>query len=901
MARIDNIPRNFDPSSAEDRIYRQWEDNGYFTAKPDSTAKPYTIMMPPPNVTGQLHMGHALNNTLQDILIRWRRMNGDNVHWQAGTDHAAIATEARIVASMAEDGLTKEAVGREGFLERAWEWTEYYNNRITDQLKKLGTSCDWSRVRFTMDEGLNEAVTEVFNRLYEDGLIYRGTRMINWCPSCRTTLSDIEVIHEEQDSKLWNIRYPLEDGSAYLTIATTRPETMLADTAVAVHPEDERYKALIGQYVLLPLTDRKIPVIADDYVDVEFGTGALKITPAHDPNDFEIGERHNLDSIDMLNDDATVAEGFGPYTGMTREAARKQVIADLITGEYLLGEEAHTHSVGTCQRCGTTIEPKASLQWFVKMESLAEPALEVVKDGRIQFVPQRFAKIYNNWVENTRDWCISRQLWWGHRIPVWHCEDCHTFTVSRSTPEACSSCDSSHIVQDPDTLDTWFSSALWPFSTLGWPNEEDPFLQTYYPTDVLVTGYDIIGFWVARMIEQGLHLTGQAPFHTVFINGIVRDEQGRKMSKSLDNGIDPLLIIDEAGADSLRYALLTGTTAGSDQRFQQDIVDNGRAFINKVWNAFRFIMMNWDEDLTDMLEADRLTIVAESLNSEDLWILSRLAKAVSEVETNFERYELGLALEKIYGFVWNEFCDWYLEMVKPRLFDKEGDSTARHAALSVLHYVMSTSLRMLHPFMPFFTEELYQLLPSHGETIMFANWPAQDKTLAERHDPLQDLKYERLIEAVRGIRQLRLTYNVKPQARVALRVVSEEESVLDIFRNSQAWLERLAGVSEVVTDFDRSNVDSTDAHLTFPGGEAYIPLADLVDLDQERTRLQGELKELEGVLAKAEGMLANENFANKAPEQVVEKERRRVQETKQQINALKERLETLMSIDEQGG
>lgn len=897
MARIDNIPRNFDPSAAEERLYQLWEDKGYFTARPDTDLKPYTIMMPPPNVTGQLHMGHALNNTLQDILIRWRRMTGDNVHWQAGTDHAAIATEARIVSALAEEGITKEALGREGFLERAWEWTEYYNSRITSQLKRLGTSCDWSRLRFTMDEGLNQAVTEVFNRLYEEGLIYRGERMINWCPSCMTTLSDIEVVHEDQDSKLWNIRYPLDGGSAHLTIATTRPETMLADVAVAVHPDDERYRDLIGKHVLLPLTDRTIPIITDDYVDMEFGTGALKITPAHDPNDFEIGERHGLPSIDMLNDDATVAEGFGRYSGLSREEARKQVVSDLREGDYLLSEEPHSHSVGTCQRCGTSIEPRISLQWFVAMDTLAGPALDVVQDGAVKFVPGRFAKSYINWVENTRDWCISRQLWWGHRIPAWHCSDCHEFTVSRTVPDSCSSCGSSDIEQDPDTLDTWFSSALWPFSTLGWPNEDDPFLKTFYPTDVLVTGYDIIGFWVARMIEQGLHLTGKAPFHTVFINGIVRDDQGRKMSKSLGNGIDPLEIIDEAGADSLRYALLTGTTAGNDQRFQQDIVDNGRGFINKVWNAFRFVMMNWDESLTGTLQADKLELKPESLSDEDNWILSRLAKAVSEVEKNLERYELGLALERMYGFIWNEFCDWYLEMVKPRLFDKDGDAEKRQATLSVLHYVLSASLRMLHPFMPFFTEELYQLLPVHGETIMFAEWPAADDELAARKNDAQDLKYERLIEAVRGIRQIRLTYNVKPQARVSLRVVSDQSEVRDMFLQSGAWLERLAGVAEVIAAPDKEDVGSSDAQLAFPGGEAYIPLADLVDLDQERARLESELSELEGILEKAEKMLANENFTGKAPEQVVEKERRRVTDTRQQIDTVKERIETLASID----
>ncbi|MGB3990788.1 MAG: valine--tRNA ligase, partial [Acetivibrionales bacterium] len=780
MQRIRELAKKYDPSQVEDRLYNEWMEKKYFHAVPDSSKTPYTIVIPPPNITGQLHMGHALDNTLQDILIRWKRMQGYCALWLPGTDHASIATEARIVETMAKEGLKKEDIGREKFLERAWEWKRVYGGRIVEQLKKLGSSCDWDRERFTMDEGLSKAVLEVFVRLYEKGLIYRGDRIINWCPKCCTSISDAEVEHEEQDGSFWHIRYPIKDSGGFVTVATTRPETMLGDTAVAVNPEDERYSDLIGKTVILPLMDREIPVIADSYVDKEFGTGVVKITPAHDPNDFEVGLRHDLQQIRVMDDRAVMNENAGKYAGMERYEARKRIVEDLRELGLLEKIENHSHNVGTCYRCDTVIEPILSRQWFVKMKPLAEPAIEAVRNGTIKFVPERFSKIYFNWMENIQDWCISRQLWWGHRIPAYYCQGCGEMTVAREQPDTCPICGSSNLEQDPDTLDTWFSSALWPFSTLGWP-EKTKDLEYFYPTDVLVTGYDIIFFWVARMIFSGLEHMGKEPFSHVFIHGIVRDAQGRKMSKSLGNGIDPLEVIGKYGTDALRFALTTGNSPGNDLRFSTEKVEAGRNFANKIWNATRFVLMNFDED-ADFSRVDR-----SKFTTADKWILSRANTLAREVTENLDNFELGIALQKIYEFIWEEFCDWYIELVKPRLFDRE-DPT-RLEAQWVLNHVLGVAMKLLHPYMPFVTEEIYRNLINDDDSIMISAWPVYDESMEFAGD---ERDMELIMDAIKAVRNIKAEMNVPPSKKIKLIFVAgdSERRILD---DGKRFIERLAG------------------------------------------------------------------------------------------------------------
>lgn len=864
MSRIDTIPKAFEPGKAEARIYQKWLDKGYFHAVPDPGRKPYTIVMPPPNITGQLHMGHALDNTLQDILIRWRRMQGYSALWMPGTDHASIATEAKIVEAMAKEGLTKDGIGREDFLKKAWLWKAEYGGRIVEQLKRLGSSCDWERERFTMDEGLSEAVTEVFIKLYKKGLIYRGERIINWCPTCLTSISDAEVEFEETEGYFWNILYPLKDGDGGLVVATTRPETMLGDTAVAVHPDDPRYAAYIGRTVLLPLTGREIPVIADTYVDMELGTGAVKITPAHDPNDFEVGLRHNLQVLNVMTSDAHMNENAGRFRGLDRYAARKLIVEELKALGLMVKTEPHKHNVGHCYRCSTTVEPMVSFQWFVSMKSLAEPAIEAVRDGSTQFIPERFDKIYFNWMENIRDWCISRQLWWGHRIPAYYCSGCSEIVVGKEMPDRCTVCGGTVFQQDPDTLDTWFSSALWPFSTLGWP-ESTPELRYFYPTSVLVTGYDIIFFWVARMIFSALEQTGEVPFKHVYMHGIVRDEKGLKMSKSLGNGIDPLEIIDRSGADALRYSLVTGNSPGNDQRFLPMKVEAGRNFANKIWNAFRFVMMNMDE-VSDFEGMD-----AGSFTPEDKWILTRLNTLITEVTGNLEDFELGVALAKLYSFIWEEFCDWYIEMVKPRLFDKT--AKGRTEALYVLNHVLSETMKLLHPYMPFLTEEIYGYLIGSGESIMTGSWPV---FRAEYDFPDEVVRMELLMDAIRKIRNIRINMNVPPSKKAAIIVVTQDDRISRIFSSAEAFMERLASVGEVKIRPDREGIPDSAVTTVIDGAEIFIPLGDLIDIDKEIKRLEEESVRLAGEIGRVDLKLANEEFMSRAPEKVVgnEKEKR---------------------------
>ncbi|MEA4888088.1 MAG: valine--tRNA ligase [Clostridiaceae bacterium] len=862
MARIDNIPKSFEPRETESKLYAEWQDKGYFQPPADDGRPTFTIVIPPPNITGQLHMGHALDNALQDLLIRFKRMQGYAALWIPGTDHASIATEAKIVEAMRKEGLTKEDIGREAFLERAWAWKKLYGSRIIEQLKRLGSSCDWSRERFTMDEGLSEAVQHVFITLYEKGLIYRGERIINWCPHCRTSISDAEVNYEEQDSQFWHLRYPLADGSGDLILATTRPETLLGDTAVAVHPDDERYRHLVGKQVILPLVGRTIPVIADSYVEKDFGTGVVKITPAHDPNDFEVGLRHKLPVINILTEDAHINEAGGLYAGLDRMEARKKIVIDLETGGWLIKTEPHKHNVGTCYRCHTVVEPRVSFQWFVRMKPLAEPAIAVVQEHKTRIVPERFEKTYFNWMENIRDWCISRQLWWGHRIPAWYCDDCGHITVSGSTPEHCESCGGSRLRQDEDTLDTWFSSALWPFSTLGWPKDTEDF-RRFYPTSVLVTGYDIIFFWVARMIFSGLEHTGKTPFHTVLMHGIVRDSEGRKMSKSLGNGIDPLEIIDQYGADALRYALVNGNAPGNDQRFQKDKIEAGRNFINKIWNAFRFTVMNFDDEM------DFSAVMPQDLNLEDRWILSRLQTLKAEVTANLEKYEFGVALAKITSFLWEEFCDWSIEMSKPRL-SSGADKAGRLTAQYVLNRVLTESMQLLHPFMPFVSETVYQQLIHPAGSIMMSRWPEPDPQLMF---PQEEQAMASLMEAIRGIRNVRTQMNVAPARKIHMIVVSPDMAVCGRFRDGLPYLQRLAGISDLKTQADKTGIPLTAVASLFTGGEIYMPLADLIDLDQEIKRLQQETDNLERELARVAGKLGNSEFTGKAPEKVVQAER----------------------------
>jgi valyl-tRNA synthetase len=873
------LEKTYEPLNVESRHYARWMENGWFHQEPDPEKEPFCIVIPPPNITGQLHMGHALDNTMQDILTRFKRMQGFCTLWLPGTDHASIATEVKIVEKMATEGLTKEDVGREGFLKRAWEWKDQYGGRIVEQLKRLGSSCDWQRERFTMDEGCSKAVREVFVRLYEKELIYRGERIINWCPCCGTSISDAEVEYEEKEGHFWHILYPVKDEpNRFIEIATTRPESMLGDTAVAVHPEDKRYADLVGKTLILPLMDREIPIIADHYVEMDFGTGAVKITPAHDPNDFEVGLRHNLPVINMMTDDAHVNEAGGKYAGLDRYEARKQVVADLEALGLLVHVKAHTHNVGACYRCGTVIEPRASRQWFVKMKPLAEPALEAVRNGSVQFVPDRFSKIYYNWMENIQDWCISRQLWWGHRIPAWHCDACGHITVSREEVAACESCGSGNIRQDEDVLDTWFSSALWPFSTLGWP-DKTPDLAYFYPTSVLVTGYDIIFFWVARMIFSGLEQMGQEPFRHVLIHGLVRDPQGRKMSKSLGNGIAPLDVIDRFGTDALRYALTVGTSPGNDMRFSEEKLEASRNFANKIWNAFRFVMMNFDEDI-DFSAADtaRETIA-------DKWILSRLNTVAREVTENLEKYDLAIGLQKIYEFIWEEFCDWYIEMVKPRLYDKE--APGRLEALRTLNTVLVGAMKLLHPYMPFITEEVYSHLVTGDESIMISKWPAYT---ADVLHPEEEKTFATAMDVIRAIRNIRAEMNIPTGRKAKAILVTENAALVQAFQTEAANFKRLATLSELVIQSDRTGIEDTAVAAVVDGAEAYLPLADLVDLDKEIERLEKERANLNNEVVRVGKKLENESFVQKAPAAVIEAERQKQRMYADMLAKIEERL-----------
>ena len=893
------LAKTYDPKGIEDRLYQKWMDKKYFHAEVDETKKPFTIVIPPPNITGQLHMGHALDNTMQDILIRYKRMQGYNALWQPGTDHASIATEVRIIEKLKEEGISKEDLGREGFLKRAWEWKDEYGGRIIGQLKKLGSSCDWDRERFTMDEGCNRAVTEVFCKMHEKGWIYKGSRIINWCPVCNTSISDAEVEYEEQAGHFWHIKYPLVDENGqpsrteFLEFATTRPETMLGDTAVAVNPNDERYTYLKGRQVWLPIVNKPIPVVEDEYVDMEFGTGVVKITPAHDPNDFEVGRRHNLPEVNIMNDDATINANGGKYEGMDRYEARKQIVKELEAEGLLVKIEDYSHNVGTHDRCKTTIEPMIKKQWFVKMDELIKPAVEAVKKGEIKLIPERMDKTYYNWTDNIRDWCISRQLWWGHRIPAYYCDECGEVVVAGAAPAVCPKCGSTHFTQDPDTLDTWFSSALWPFSTLGWPEMTED-LKYFYPTDVLVTGYDIIFFWVIRMIFSGYEQMGEKPFHTVLFHGLVRDSQGRKMSKSLGNGIDPLEIIEKYGADALRLTLITGNAPGNDMRFYYERVEASRNFANKVWNASRFIMMNMEqaEEKTGTRGWEvSYDEIRKDLEPADKWIISKLNTLIQDVTDNIDHYELGIAVQKVYDFIWDEFCDWYIEMVKPRLYQKDTDGQgSNNAALWTLKNVLIDALKLLHPYMPFITEEIFCTIQSEEESVMISKWPAfsQDRDYKEEEKAIELIK-----EAVRGIRNIRTQMNVAPGRKAAVFVVSDGADVRKIFEEGSLFFASLAGASEVTVQADRNGIADDAVSVVIPGATVYIPFAELVDIAQEIERLQKEEKRLNGELARVNGMLGNEKFMSKAPESKVAEERAKLEKYTQMLAQVQERLTQL--------
>ncbi|MCI9109675.1 MAG: valine--tRNA ligase [Lachnospiraceae bacterium] len=884
------LAKTYDPKGIEDKIYQKWMEKKYFHAEVDRSKKPFTIVIPPPNITGQLHMGHALDNTMQDILIRFKRMQGYNALWQPGTDHASIATEVKIIEKLKEEGIDKEDLGREGFLERAWEWKKEYGGRIIGQLKKMGSSCDWDRERFTMDEGCNKAVTEVFCKMHEKGWIYKGSRIINWCPVCNTSISDAEVEYEEQAGHFWHIKYPLleENGqpstTEFLEFATTRPETMLGDTAVAVNPEDDRYKHLIGRKVLLPLINREMPIVADSYVDMEFGTGVVKITPAHDPNDFEVGKRHNLPEINIMNDDATINANGGKFQGMDRYEARKAIVKELDEMGLLVKIEDYTHNVGTHDRCKTTIEPLIKKQWFVKMDELIKPAVKAVKDGEIKLVPERMEKTYFNWTDNIRDWCISRQLWWGHRIPAYYCDKCGEIVVAKEMPGVCPKCGCEHFTQDEDTLDTWFSSALWPFSTLGWPEKTEE-LDYFYPTDVLVTGYDIIFFWVIRMIFSGYEQMGKKPFHTVLFHGLIRDSQGRKMSKSLGNGIDPLEIIDKYGADALRLTLITGNAPGNDMRFYYEKVEASRNFANKVWNASRFIMMN-------MEGKSKEPAAIEQLEPVDKWILSRLNNLIKEATDNMEHYELGIAVQKVYDFIWDEFCDWYIEMVKPRLYSSD-DQNSQNAALWTLKTVLSQALKLLHPYMPFITEEIFCSLQQEEESIMISSWPEyrEEWCFAKEEKDIETIK-----EAVRGIRNVRTQMQVAPSRKAKVYVVSENDGILAAFTEGRLFFASLAYASEVVIQKDKQGIESDAVSVVIPGATLYIPFAELVDIAQEIARLEKEEKRLQGELARVNGMLNNEKFISKAPEAKIAEEREKLEKYTQMMEQVRLRLKQLKGV-----
>ena len=868
------LDKQYSPQNVEDRTYKFWCDHKYFHAEVNPDKKPYTIVIPPPNITGQLHMGHALDETLQDILIRWRRMEGYETLWLPGTDHASIATEAKIVEAMRKEGITKEEIGREKFLERAWEWKAQYGGRIVEQLKELGSSCDWDRERFTLDEGCSKAVREVFCKLYDKGLIYRGERIINWCPHCLTSISDAEVEYEDQAGHFWHLRYPFKDGSGYLELATTRPETLLGDTAVAVNPNDERYKDMVGKTLILPIVHREIPVIADDYVDIEFGTGVVKITPAHDPNDFEVGLRHNLEVINVLTPDAKIVDDYPKYAGMDRYEARKAIVEDLQAEGALVEIEDYSHNVGTCYRCGITVEPRVSKQWFVKMEPLAKPAVEVVRNGEVKFVPERFDKTYFHWMENIKDWCISRQLWWGHRIPAYYCDDCGEVMVSAQEVHTCSKCGSNYVHQDPDTLDTWFSSALWPFSTLGYPDDTKE-LEYFYPTDTLVTGYDIIFFWVARMIFSGVEHMGLVPFHSVLILGLVRDAQGRKMSKSLGNGIDPLLVIDQYGADALRFTLATGNAPGNDMRFSDEKVKASRNFANKLWNAARFVLMYLGNDYS-------YPGLPKDLAIEDKWILSKVNTLAKEVTDNLERFELGIAVAKLYDFIWDVFCDWYIEIAKIRLQSGAGADTAK----AVLVYVLTDILKLLHPFMPFITEEIYQAIPHDTESIMISKWPEYDPTLSFADEEAQ---MEKIMDAIRAIRNRRAEMNIPPSKKSKVYV---ETAFADVFAVGSEFIKRLAYASDVEIADAFGDLGNTVTIVT-NDAKIYIPLGDLVDFEAEAKRLQKELAAAEEKLAFINKKLDNPGFVNKAPEKVVQQNRDEAAKLTEKIANLRSSLENL--------
>ena len=887
------LAKTYDPAGIEDRLYKKWEDNGYFHAEVDRSKKPFTIVMPPPNITGQLHMGHALDNTMQDILIRYKRMQGYNALWQPGTDHASIATEVKIIEKLKEEGIDKEDLGREKFLERAWDWKKEYGGRIINQLKKMGSSADWQRERFTMDEGCSKAVEEVFVKLYNEGYIYKGNRIINWCPVCQTSISDAEVEHVEQKGHFWHMKYPVvgEEGR-FVQFATTRPETMLGDTALAVNPADDRYKDIVGKTVMLPFVNREIPIVADEYVDMEFGTGVVKITPAHDPNDFEVGKRHNLPVINILNDDATINENGAEFAGMDRYEARKAIVEKMDEMGLLVKIEEHVHNVGTHDRCKTTVEPMVKPQWFVAMKELAKPAMEAIEKGELTFVPQRFDKIYLHWLENIRDWCISRQLWWGHRIPAYYCKDCGEIVVAKSAdaPKVCPKCGGTHMEQDPDTLDTWFSSALWPFSTLGWPEETEDY-KYFYPTDVLVTGYDIIFFWVVRMVFSGYAHTGKSPFHTVLIHGLVRDSQGRKMSKSLGNGIDPLEVIDKYGADALRLTLITGNAPGNDMRFYWERVEASRNFANKVWNASRFIMMNLDNaDPAAMPQACGAEATEEfwkTLRPEDRWIISKVNTLAKDMTENMDKFELGIAVQKVHDFIWDEFCDWYIEIVKPRMYAWESDPVSANAALWTLRTVLTNALKLLHPYMPFITEEIFCTLHPEEETIMLSDWPVYTD---QWNFPEDEAMVERVKDLVKGVRNLRKDMDVPNSRKAKLLIVSDSEEVRKTFETMKDAYQTLAYASEISVLADASTIPADAVSVVIPDAVVYLPLEDLVDMEKEKERLTKEKERLTKELARSKGMLSNEKFLSRAPEAKVAEEKAKLEKYQQMMDDVNARL-----------
>ena len=888
------LAKTYDPSGIEDRLYQKWLDKKYFHAEVDHSKTPFTIVIPPPNITGQLHMGHALDNTMQDILIRYKRMQGYNALWQPGTDHASIATEVKIIQKLKEEGIDKHDLGREKFLERAWEWKKEYGGRIISQLKKLGSSCDWDRERFTMDEGCNKAVTEVFVKMHEKGYIYKGARIVNWCPVCNTSISDAEVEYQEQAGHFWHIKYPLmnEDGTPstteFLTFATTRPETMLGDTAVAIHPDDERYTHLHGRKVLLPIVNRVIPIVEDAYVDREFGTGVVKITPAHDPNDFEVGKRHNLPVINILNDDATINKNGGRFEGMDRYEARKAIVEELDQMGLLVKIEDHVHNVGTHDRCKTTIEPMVKDQWFVKMDELIKPAREAVKNGEIKLIPERMEKNYFNWTDNIRDWCISRQLWWGHRIPAYYCDDCGEVVVAKEMPKVCPKCGCTHFTQDPDTLDTWFSSALWPFETLGWPEQTED-LKYFYPTDVLVTGYDIIFFWVIRMIFSGYEQMGEKPFKTVLFHGLVRDSQGRKMSKSLGNGIDPLEIISQYGADALRLTLITGNAPGNDMRFYYERVENSRNFANKVWNASRFIMMNMEQAL-EKTGKDITTPAAADLQPVDKWILSKLNTLVKDVTDNMDHFELGIAVQKVYDFIWDEFCDWYVEIAKYRIYHAEEDSQSANCALWVLKTVLGQALKLLHPFMPFITEEIYGALVPEEESLMMSSWPVYRE---DWEFPYATEVIEHVKAITRGIRNMRAEMNVPNNKRTKVYIISSDSKLLTALEVFKESVKPLMLANDIILHYEKKDVADDAVSIVVPGATVYLPLEDLVDFEQERERLKKEEERLNSEIKRAQGMLANERFTSKAPADKVQAERDKLEKYTKMLEQVKERIDSL--------